>query len=142
VIFKGSLLFYNMSTKESKRTIMFDLDGTVSDYSGGWAIHGEFPGEPFPESVDAIKKLKDANYIIGIYTTRPNELVEKWLDKYELTEYVDFINDNPQQPEGASHKPIAHAYIDDRAIRFDGTNMGEIVEQIMNGGFAPWQNQQ
>ena len=53
-----------MSTKESKRTIMFDLDGTVADYKGGWVLHGDFPGEPFPDSVAAIKKLKDADYII------------------------------------------------------------------------------
>ena len=128
-----------MSTAVSKKTIVVDLDATLADYIGGWEANKDFPGEPREDVVKGCQRLKDSGYIIGILTTRPIELVNKWLKHYDLVDLIDFVNDNPWQPEGAGkHKPIAFAYIDDRGVRYDGTNMDTIVDSLLTGGLESW----
>jgi len=126
-----------MSTKHSEKTIVFDLDATFANYEG-WDIHGEFPGDPRPDAVKVARRLKEAGYIIGFLTTRNNEIVEKWIKHHGFEDLIDFVNDNPNQPPNTSHKPIAFCYIDDRGVRYDGTNMDEICDDILSGKMEPW----
>jgi len=126
-----------MSTEISKRTVVIDLDACLADYDG-WDVHGDFPGPPRIDVVSGLMKLKQKSFVIGILTTRNTELVKKWIAKHGLNDLIDFVNDNPYQPEGCSHKPIAFCYIDDRAVRYDGTNMGDIVDGIVSGALEPW----
>ena len=136
-----------MSIEKSKKTIVVDLDNTLADYTGGWEANKHFPGKPRKDVVDGLIALKQAGFIIGILTTRPVEIVKEWLFKYQLLDYqlldlVDFVNDNPDQPKDAGkHKPIAFAYIDDRAIRYSGNNMSEIVSGILSGKYEPWKKE-
>ena len=126
-----------MSTKKSEKTIVFDLDATWANY-GGWSVHGEFPGEPREDVTSAARRLKEAGYTIGILTTRNTEVAKKWVEHHGLGDLIDFVNDSPHQPPGCSHKPIAFCYIDDRGVRYNGTNMEEICEQILSGKLEPW----
>lgn len=125
-----------MSTKESVKTIVFDLDATFAEYEG-WAKHGKFPGDPRTDALEAARRLKDAGYYIGILTTRNNEIVEKWVKHHNLGDLIDFVNESPFQPPNCSHKPIAFCYIDDRGVRYDGTNMRQICDDILGGKLEP-----
>jgi len=128
-----------MSTEMSKRIIVIDLDNTLADYTGGWENHKDFPGPPRQDVVTGLRQLQSAGYVMGILTTRDQNLVYKWLDKYELGSLIEFVNDSPHQPpEAGKHKPIAFAYIDDRAIRYEGDNMSDIVEGILKKKYIPW----
>ena len=127
-----------MSTETSEKTIAIDLDACLAEYDG-WDVHGDFPGPPRVDVISGLQKLKQAGRIIGVFTTRRKELVEQWVEKYGLGDLIDWINENPCQPEICSpHKPIAFCYIDDRGVRYDGTNMPDIVDGILSDALEPW----
>lgn len=101
-----------------KKSICVDLDGVLADYSEGWKGVDHF-GDPIPGAVQFTKRLKNKYHVI-IFTTRCNEEINKpekvnllvnrvrnWLNKY------GFAYDEIYSGVG---KPIASAYIDDRAI--------------------------
>ena len=100
-----------------KKAICFDFDGVIHKYSKGWC-NGEIYDEPVEGVRDFINNLKKDYYII-ISSARindgylePHEVVNQmynWLKKHDI--YFDKIT---------GKKPIAEAYIDDRAIKFDG----------------------
>jgi hypothetical protein len=126
-----------MSTKQSKMTIAVDFDATLANYEN-WEVNGENPGGPRPDVVEGLQRLKDAGWIIGIHSTRNTEVISEWVVTHNLSLLIDFINDNPDQPDGCSHKPISFIYIDDRASRYNGENMNEIVDSIIDGDMEPW----
>lgn len=112
-----------------KRTVCVDLDGVLADYSQGFQGI-EMIGEPIPGAVQFTKELAEFASIL-VYTTRCSERVEggslgtvpdggeqrsakelqdivkAWLDKH------GFVYDDVWIGQG---KPIASAYIDDRAV--------------------------
>jgi hypothetical protein len=110
--------FFNViptgSTKAAahQTTIAVDLDGTL-------AKSGPFDpkkiADPRPGAKDAMEKLKAKGCKIIINTVRgTDKLVADWLKKHEIP--YDHINMNPDQPDGASDKPLADLYIDDRGV--------------------------
>jgi hypothetical protein len=127
-----------MSTKISSKTIVVDLDNTLADYSGGYEANKDFPGEPRKDVLSGLLTLKQSGFIIGIYSTRNTALVKQWVKRWRLEKVIDFVNEHPDQPDGCSYKPIAHCYIDDRAIRYNGTNMQAIVDMILSGASDRW----
>lgn len=108
-----------------QRVVVFDLDGTLADYSQGW--QGIYKiGRPLTKGVKLAFKLANLGYRIIIYTCRTNpdlntgytqdqlvRIVKYWLDKY-LVPY-DEIYVGPG-------KPHASAYIDDRAVKFNANS--------------------
>lgn len=126
-----------MSTPDSQKTIVFDLDATAAEYHG-WDVHGKFPGPPRPDFIRNVCRLREHGKHIGILSTRPDAIVHKWIAKYALGALIDFVGASPWQPPNAGYKPIAFCYIDDRAIRYDGHNMDEIVDGILSGTMVPW----
>lgn len=98
-----------------KKNVCVDLDGTLAQYDGWQGI--EHFGEPFDGAVEFVERLSQ-KYRIVIFTTRCNPqinkrqieelkaLVKGWLDKH------GFVYDEIYTGVG---KPIAVAYIDDRA---------------------------
>ena len=63
------------------------------------------------------------------------ELIRAYLEKHTIP--FDHINENPEQPLGASDgKPIADAYVDDRGIQFNG-DWAATAEEVLN--FIPWE---
>ncbi len=98
-------------------TIMVDLDGVICTEERTF----DRPlAEPIPGAREALEKLKADGHSIVIYTARgwaEFRVTKAWLDQHGM-------------PYDAIHmgKPIAHVWIDDRAIRF--TNWHDALEQV------------
>lgn len=89
-----------------KPVICLDFDGVLAEYDG-WK--GELHlGKPLDGALDFIRK-QSRNYQFVIHTVREPRLVEQWLLHYGF----------PALPV-LTVKPKAIAYVDDRAVRFDG----------------------
>lgn len=92
---------------DTLKTLAIDFDGVIHRYSRGWS-DGSIYDPPMAGAVEAIEELK-SEYNLVIFTSRQNLAeVEEWLEKYF----------EGWKPEITNRKPMAHAYIDDRAIRF------------------------
>lgn len=100
-----------------KKTIAVDLDGVLAQYSGWQGL--EHFGRPLPYAGQFMERLKSLGHVM-VYTTRTNaschpdysgdalvSVVKDWLDKYNIP------YDRIYEGEG---KPIASAYVDDRAV--------------------------
>lgn len=62
------------------------------------------------------------DYEITILTTRRADLVEHWLEKYDLQKYIKRVT---------NQKIPAVMYVDDRAVQFNG-NYEEVYSEITN----------
>lgn len=104
---------------EGQARLMIDLDGVIHKYTG-WN-DGKLNKETIPGAKEAIDILKN-KYEIIIFTTRVSETnkspektkmllvdLKRWLSDHEI--YYDQIT---------AEKLGAVAYIDDKAIRFNG----------------------
>lgn len=119
---------------KEKHTIAIDFDGVLADYSKGYQGKDVF-GVMIPGSDSATKVLKENDWTIIIYTTRPvTEALKKWLNDNGIA--YDYINENPNQPEESKGcKLIADVYLDDRAINFHG-EWPWTIRSIAD--FKPW----
>lgn len=92
---------------EFKKTVAVDFDGVLNNY------HGYIPDELGTIRVGAKEFLEElcSKYTVIIYSTRNSSDIIHWLKKYHLDKYVETVTNK---------KPPAVAYIDDRAIRFNG----------------------
>ena len=115
----------------TKKTVAVDLDGVLAKYDG-WRGVGHI-GDPIQGAQDFLNKLQRLGFEVLIFTTRchpdvnvvPAEfhpesrdresmwkshlrrIVEVWLEKFQMP------HDRVYQGVG---KPIATAYVDDRAV--------------------------
>lgn len=110
------------------KVVAFDLDGTV--------LHDEFPRMGIP--IDGIRAemeaLRELKWKIVIWTVRnDDEGVARTLKQHNLP--FDYINENPFGPPNGSRKIFADAYVDDRAIQFNGDAKG-LARKIVE--FKPW----
>ena len=99
----------------TKKTICVDFDGVLNECTG--YEEGDL-GEPLSGSHTFIKELRK-KYKVVILTSRPNEEVSNWLSE----------NGFPWM-EVTNCKVPAVAYIDDRAIRFNGSYIQAIYEAV------------
>jgi len=114
-------------TGEHTKTVAIDLDGTLATYDG-WQGEDHF-GRLRPNAKEVLQALQEKGYQIIIWTTRGDKKkVAGWLDSHGLP--YDFINENPDQPEGSSQKVIADLYIDDRAI--DGSKSWQAIQENLD----------
>lgn len=115
-----------MNKEYEKPFVAVDFDGVLNKYDG-WR------GEDYlfkPQSgVNYFLKKLNEDYTVIIYTCRYHDKVREWLKKYGLDEYVEAVT---------SVKPRACAYIDDRAIKYDG-NYQEVLDEL-NSFEAWWEN--
>lgn len=96
------------------KRVVFDFDGVVHSYTSPWQGADIIPDPPVPGIKEAIKQFRDAGYLVCIISTRTRskrgrDAIRTWLEKNGIE--VD---------ELSAEKVAAVAYIDDRAIRFDG----------------------
>jgi len=114
------------SSADKPITIAVDLDGTLAE---PYESYNPDKIEPPREGArEAMEWFKEQGYRVIIFTVRgDNELVENWLEEHEIP--YDHINENPDQPEGASGKVIADYYIDDRAIQAQ-QSWPDIIEEL------------
>ena len=106
------------------RTICLDFDGVVHSYQTGWKGEDVIPDPPIHKVGIAIKRLRK-DYRVVIFSARCRTeagcvAIETWLDKHSIE--VD---------EVCRHKPPAHIYVDDRAVRFSG-DWEDTISQIHN----------
>lgn len=100
------------------KTVCVDLDGVLAQYDGWKGV--EHIGDPIPGAREFLSALKALPAKVVIHTTRTNTmsnqgvpgtkllfLVEEWLKKHDMP------HDTVATAEG---KPLAVAYVDDRAV--------------------------
>lgn len=110
-------------------TVVFDFDGVIHSYKSGWKGMDVIPDPPVPGIAEAIESIRAAGYRVVVVSTR----CASYEGLYAVGKYLE---DNGIQVDSISmEKPPAIAYIDDRAICFDGNPEG-LLEQIQ--GFKPW----
>lgn len=111
-----------MKAGHDKLTVCVDFDGVLNTYKG-WRGEDELY-EPRDDTALFLAHLAD-QYRVVVFTTRNCARVRTWLEKHGLYHYV---------AEVTSLKPPALAYVDDRAIQFNG-DCGDVLVQL--AGFRP-----
>lgn len=121
--------------------IAVDFDGVIHGYSRGWQ-DGTIYDPPVPGAREGLTALRAAGHKITIFSSRLErrvspvgqvaqesqlDEVRDWLDRYAIP--YDTI---------ASGKPIAHAYLDDRAYRFRGDWGESVAELTAEGADRSW----
>jgi hypothetical protein len=106
----------------AQRTICLDFDGVLHSYRSGWCGSEIIPDPPIHGTRESVARLRQ-QYRVVVHSSRcrteaGRRAVESWLKKHEIV--VD---------EVCEHKPPAHVYVDDRAVRFRG-NWDDLVEEI------------
>jgi hypothetical protein len=132
---------------KAMKTVCVDLDGVLADYSAGWQSIDHI-GDPIPGAVEFTKRLSEFAEVI-VYTTRC---------KVDMPgrEHVDYEGATPEQRAEmladvirrwlTAHgfafssvytgqgKPIASAYVDDRAVscvpETDPTAFEDALEEV------------
>lgn len=109
----------------SKKTLLIDFDGTLSEYHG-WRGLTEV-GPPLPQARKACILLARTFKLI-CFTTRAPEVVEPWLRQHGFPEM-----------EVTNVKKPAHVIVDDRVVLFEGQWTDELLRKITD--FAPhWES--
>ena len=107
--------------------IIVDFDGTIADFA-----YPDF-GAPKKGAKEVLQKIKDKGFRIHILSCRTSREVnnypidrtdqvrkmKRYLEEHKIP-YDEILNE---------YKPVAHAYIDDRAIGFRD-NWDEIIEEL------------
>ena len=118
---------------EHKKTVAFDFDGVINSYKSGWQGATVLNDKP----VDGIKKeietLRANGYSVVVYSTR----AETVLGTQAIEQYL--INHRIIVDGVTATKPIAVAYVDDRAIPFHGVSFG-LAKRCME--FKSWTEKQ
>ncbi|MFO0838873.1 MAG: hypothetical protein U1D55_10125 [Phycisphaerae bacterium] len=102
---------------KSPMTVMIDLDGVVCSEERTFE---RALAKPLEGAREALQALKAAGHTIVIYTARgwqEYRMTKQWLDDHGMV--YDGIH---------MGKPIAHVWIDDRALRF--TNWQDARQQL------------
>jgi hypothetical protein len=119
--------------KYGEKAIAVDFDGVINSFKNGWKGPTE-TDEPVLSAAESIATLFHRGYKIIIFSTRAStEEGVKTIREYLLkhTEDPGMV----EKIEITDKKPIAHIYIDDRAIPFTG-DWEETLKQIDE--FKPW----
>ena len=94
-----------------QRALSIDFDGVLNSYISGWQGHDNLPDDPVPGAQLACRRFLDAGWKLYVHTSRQQlGPVQLWLRQHDFP-YPMYLT---------RIKPIAMAYIDDRAVRFEG----------------------
>lgn len=115
-------------TEIKKRPYAFDFDGVIAMYEGFKGVDNL--GEPRPEVVETMRKLKELGHTIIIHSTRGETQLREYCSKHDIP--ADYINRNPELEGENPGKPIAYVYIDDRAVCYKGQSSEELTEEILS----------
>lgn len=100
--------------------ICLDFNGVFDQYEG---YNGEWIDYPPADGIEdfLIALRKHYNTVVVLTATMPLELVMGWLNKHHLSQYIDYVT---------NHKPPAHCYVDDRAVRHRGNFDHTFIEAV------------
>jgi hypothetical protein len=106
----------------ARLTVCLDFDGVLHSYRSGWCGSEIIPDPPVHGTRESVARLRQ-HYRVVVHSSRCHleagrRAVQHWLQKYGIL--VD---------EVCEHKPPAHVYIDDRAVRFRG-NWDDLIDEI------------
>lgn len=115
------------------KSVCFDLDGTIASYDDGWQGASNI-GEPLERGCQLLKECAKKYYII-IYSCRSNPNLNSGYTEGRLAQYIiDWLNkhDLPyDEVYVGPGKPVAIAYVDDRAVPFNkNSNVEQALETI------------
>lgn len=99
-----------------KLVVAVDFDGTLNNHIG---YDGNKEYKPLPYVRYFLEKL-EKEYVVIIFSHHNVKKIWKWLKKHDLKQYVDDVT---------NLKPDAVAYIDDRAINFNG-DYDEVLSKL------------
>ena len=104
-------------------TVVFDFDGVIHSYKSGWQGVNVIPDPPVPGIAEAIRDIRSAGYRVAVVSTRCEYLsgqtaIHNYLSSHGIV--VDRV---------LAEKPPAIAYIDDRAIQFNG-DASKLLDKI------------
>ena len=105
-----------------RSTICLDFDGVIHSYQSGWMGEEIIPDPPIHRVDLAVKRLRK-DYRVVVYSARcrtaeGRQAIADWLARHNIE--VD---------EVCETKPVAHVYVDDRAVRFTG-DWDQTIEDI------------
>ena len=110
---ENDVLTWYVDLETFMKTLAVDFDGVLHEYSG---LNARGLNNPVAGATEAWTKLENAGYTLVVFTCREDiDRVQDW-----FRHYFGFI------PEITNKKPVALAYIDDRAIRF--TNWADMCK--------------
>jgi sulfur carrier protein ThiS len=97
----------------AKRTVALDFDGVLHPCRRGWTGHAA-EEDPVPGALRFVRRLLDLGWTVIVYSARAKHSegragIRKWLAKHGFPPLHVSVG-----------KPTACAYLDDRAVRFDG----------------------
>ena len=118
-----------------KKTVALDLDGVLAKYDGVWK-GVDVIGEPFEGAQKFVQDILDMGHNVCVYTTRTNTEVnnpsetgqdhltgERWQKRltHNVAQWL-IVNGFPPLEQGVFEvydggKPLAAAYVDDRAVQ-------------------------
>ena len=108
-----------MKPAGERYTIAVDFDGVLHSYSSPWVDEQTIPDPPVPGAIEWLRTMHE-KFTVVIFTTRGRttqgqQAVHAWLIEHGLEPRtaLDIAVD--------WKKPPALVYLDDRAIRFEGT---------------------
>lgn len=106
----GSSLAGLYGKETMQRALCIDFDGVLHAYTSGWQGHDCVADRPVEGAVEACGALAEAGWKLYVLSSRSDlRPVAAWLHQYGFP------------PMTLTRvKPIAVAYIDDRAVRFEG----------------------
>lgn len=119
------------------RTVSVDFDGVIHAYTQGWT--GFKPEEgPTDGAAEAMRNLKNMGFKLAMSTCRVTDNgygtkeIRAWLRRNKMSGLFSTIS---------NRKPIATAYIDDRAVAFNGdwaTTLAGVAALDDRQGGNPW----
>ena len=112
------------------RTIAIDLDGVLAQYSG-WHYNIQ---DPYPGAKEFVEQLKEMGWLVILHSTRGREHMRTWADSHKIP--YDAINESIGL-ETDGEKPVAHVYLDDRGMRFNG-DYSKTIQMLKERVVKPW----
>lgn len=128
----------------TRYTIAVDFDGVIHSYSGTWQGHHVIADPPVPGAIEWLAGMV-SRFDVAIMSTRNatwrgRRAMRRWLFENDPDAPSSFALWCDQMPLGRvkfpKRKPPALAYIDDRALRFNGPGTFPTVDDVHRA--RPW----